>query len=514
MSQSEQSTDRVEIAIIGTGFAGLAMAIRLQQAGIEDFRLYERSSEVGGTWRDNQYPGAACDVQSHLYSYSFEPYPLWNRMFATAAQIQDYVLHCVRKYDLRRRVVLNAEVQTAVYNDATGRWALTTTTGRRVDARHVVAGCGGLSQPGMPNIPGMEDYQGERFHSAQWNHDYDLTGKKVAVVGTGASAIQIVPGIVDRVASLTLFQRTPAWVIAKPDRSISSTEQALYAQFPVLQKLQRARLYATLDPRSIAFTLNPALMKPVEAMARLHIRREVKDPVLREKLTPRYTIGCKRILMSNEYYPALQRSHVRVESGRDGAITRFTPTGIETADGRQHDVDCIVMATGFQQADALAPFDIRGRDGRSLAEVWGKNAEAYKGTTVHNFPNLYILVGPNTGLGHSSMILMIEAQVEYTLQAIQYARARGLQSLEVTAAAQEAYNTTLTRRLAKTVWASGCGAWYVNSEGRNTTLWPGSTTEFKWVMRHFDADAYRSVAARTSLRASHFEPALTEARAV
>lgn len=500
MSTTESTRDRVEVAIIGSGFAGLAMAIRLQQSGIEDFRIYERSHEVGGTWRDNQYPGAACDVQSHLYSYSFEPYPLWNRMFATAPQIQDYVLHCVRKYDLRRRVTLNAYVDHAVYHPETGRWTLTTQDGRTIDARHVVAGCGGLSQPGMPAIDGIADFEGELFHSAQWNHRYDLGGKRVAVVGTGASAIQLVPGIIDRVASLTLFQRTPAWVLAKPDRAIGAKEQALYARYPALQALQRARLYAALDVRSVAFTLTPSLMKPVEAFARHHIRSAVRDPVLCQKLTPSYTIGCKRILMSNDYYDALQKPHAQVETGAEGAIARITPTGVETADGRHHSVDCIVMATGFQQADALAPFDIRGRDGRSLSEVWAGNAEAYKGTTVHNFPNLYLLVGPNTGLGHSSMILMIEAQVAYALQAIQFARGRGLQSLEVRQKRQDAYNATLHQRLSKSVWATGCTAWYVNAGGKNTTMWPGSTTEFMQTMRHFDPDAYEAEAQR--LRAS------------
>lgn len=486
-------TEVIDIAIIGSGFAGLAMAIRLQQAGLTDFRIYERADELGGTWRDNQYPGAACDVQSHLYSLSFEPNPLWSRMFATANEIQDYVLHCVRTYDLRRRTRTGTEIVRAAYDSERGRWRLEAADGLVIDARTVVSGTGGLSQPGMPDIPGIDRFNGPLFHSAQWDHSVDLKGKRVAVVGTGASSIQIVPAIAPEVQKLTVFQRSPAWVIPKPDRTISATEQSLYARFPLLQKLQRTRLYATLDPRSIAFNHLPALMKPMELRAKLHIRSAVKNKARAAALTPSYHIGCKRVLMSNDYYPAMARSNVDLQTGKDGAIREIVANGVVTADGRLHEVDCIVMATGFQSADALAPFDIRGKDGRSLADVWGINAEAYKGTTVHGFPNLYILVGPNTGLGHSSMILMIEAQVNYAVQAIQLLKARGLRSLEVKKDAQQRYNEHIHVRLQRSVWSTGCGAWYTNSEGRNTTLWPGSTTEFIQRMRTFDSSAYHAV---------------------
>lgn len=433
-------------------------------------------------------------MQSHLYSLSFEPNPLWSRMFACAEEIQAYMLHCVRKYDLRRRTRTGTNIVRAEFNEETGRWLLTSADGHTVDARSVVSGTGGLSQPGMPKIPGIDRFSGALFHSAQWDHNVDLRGKRVGVVGTGASAIQIVPALAPDVEKLTVFQRTPAWVLPKPDREISPREQSLYARFPFLQKLQRARLYATLDPRSILFNRFPAAMKPAEMQAKRHIRSAVKDEARADALTPSYQIGCKRILMSNDYYPAFARENVDLQTGATGAIRKIVPEGVITADGTLHELDVIVMATGFQSADALAPFEIRGRDGRSLSEVWGINAEAYRGTTVHGFPNLYILVGPNTGLGHSSLILMIEAQVGYALQALQLLKSRGLRSLEVSRSEQTRYNEDMQERLKRTVWATGCDTWYTNSEGRNTTLWPGSTTEFIYRMRHFDAEAYRAKA--------------------
>lgn len=494
MSQSTTSAshdDLLEVAIVGSGFAGLAMAISLKQADITNFRIYERASELGGTWRDNQYPGAACDVQSHLYSYSFEPNPLWSRMFAPATEIQDYVLHCIRKYDLRRHTTVNTTIVSSEWLNDQGVWRITTHDDQVIHARSLVTGTGGLSQPNYADIPGLDSFKGRCFHSATWDHSFDLRGKRVAVVGTGASAIQIVPAIADQVSKLTVFQRTPAWVLPKPDREISPREQHLYARIPALQKLQRARLYTQLDPRSVAFAYAPALMKPVEWRAKMYIRSIVNKRTTADALTPSYTIGCKRILMSNDYYQAFNKPNVRLETGSTGAIRSIIPEGVVTQDGRVHEVDAIIMCTGFQSADALAPFEIRGRYNRTLDQAWGNNAEAYKGTTVHGFPNMYMLVGPNTGLGHSSMILMIEAQVKYASQAIQFRRSRGLQSLDVTLSAQKAYNAAIHKRLDNTVWATGCGAWYTNSEGRNTTLWPGSTTEFKWMMRHFDESAYR-----------------------
>lgn len=498
---SQLANDIVDTAIIGSGFAGLAMAIQLQRAGLDNFRIYERADELGGTWRDNQYPGAACDVQSHLYSLSFEPNPLWSRMFACAEEIQAYVLHCVRTYDLRRRTRTNTTIVRADYNEETGRWLLRAADGHTIDARAIVSGTGGLSQPALPKIAGIDRFAGALFHSAQWDHSIDLRGKRVGVVGTGASSIQIVPAIASEVAKLTVFQRTPAWVLPKPDREISEREQNLYARFPILQRLQRARLYAKLDPRSVAFNNFPVLMKPFELEAKWHIRSAIKDEALAQALTPKYHIGCKRILMSNDYYPAMARDNVDLQTGTSGAIQEIVEEGILTADGTLHELDIIVMATGFQTGDSLAPFPIYGRDGQSLTECWGINAEAYKGTTVHGFPNLFILVGPNTGLGHSSMILMIEAQVGYTLQALQLLKSRGLRSLEVSRSAQSRYNERLHARLEKSVWATGCNAWYTNSEGRNTTMWPGTTTEFIYRMRDFDQDAYRATPQVGALQA-------------
>lgn len=486
------SSERVHIAIVGSGFGGLGAAIALRQTGINDFAIYEKGDEVGGTWRDNQYPGAACDVQSFLYSYSFEQWPYWRRAFAPADQIFQYTLHCVSKYGLRPHVRLRSEIVEARWREEEANWLLRTSDGRTIVADHVVSATGGLSRPKLPQIPGIEKFQGEAFHTAKWNHDYDISGKRVAIVGTGASSIQVVPAIAHRVGKLSVFQRTPAWVIHKPDRDISPREQRLYAKFPALLRAQRARVYAQLDPRTVAFAIEPRLMQGFEMLAKRFVTAEVRDPVLREKLTPNYRIGCKRILMSNEYYPALQRDNVEVITGKDGAIVEVTEKGIRTADGREHELDCIIWATGFQEADALTPFPIFGRDGRELSEVWGINAEAYKGTSIHGFPNFYMLVGPNTGLGHSSMIIMIEAQIRYMMKALQWQKRVKADIIEVREAAQRSYNERIMKRLAKTVWATGCNSWYTNAEGRNTTLWPGSTTEFELMMSRFDPPAWES----------------------
>lgn len=482
--------EHVEVLIIGSGFGGLGAAIALKNAGIHDFVIAERANEVGGTWRDNRYPGAACDVQSFLYSYSFEQWPYWKRMFASAEQIFEYTLHCVDKYALRPHVRLQTEITSARWDDSERQWTAIAHDGRRFRARQLIVGTGGLSRPRLPEIPGIERFKGESFHTARWNHDYDLQGKRVAIVGTGASAIQIIPAIAELPQQLSVFQRTPAWVIHKPDRDVSEREQAIYQRFPRLLHAQRLRIMAQLEPRSAAFGVEPRLMIPFEAMAKRWIRQQVTDPKLREKLIPTYRIGCKRILMSNEYYPALQRPNVDVITGKDGAIVEITETGIRTADGRHTELDAIIWATGFQEADALAPFPIYGQDGRELSADWGTSPEAYKGTCVHGYPNLYLLVGPNTGLGHSSMIIMIEAQIRYLMQALAHQQATGVRALDVNADVQARYNARLMKRLDRTVWATGCNAWYTNAEGRNTTLWPGSTTEFEWMMRSFDPDAY------------------------
>lgn len=489
-----------DVAIVGAGFAGLAMGIRLQQAGLDDFVLYERRQGLGGTWYDNHYPGAACDVQSHLYSFSFEPKPDWTRRFAPQQEILSYLEHCADKYGIRRHLRLGTTVTSAVFDEAASRWTITTQDGARAHYRHLIFCTGGLSRPAFPDIPGLASFRGKVMHSAQWDDDYPLDGKTVGVIGTGASAIQIVPAIAPRVGRLHVFQRTPPWIVPKPDGPISPRRRALYAAFPFLQRLARLALYWQREALAPGFFRFPGLLRVGEWVSRRHLAKSVKDPELRRKLTPHYRMGCKRVLPTNDWYPALQRANVELVT--DG-VAEVRERSVVTRDGRERPVDALVLATGFQAAELVAPFVVRGRGGRELNEVWRDGPEAYLGTTVSGFPNLFLIVGPNTGLGHSSMILMIESQVQYILDSLQAARARGLRTIDVLPEAQARYNQRLQARLSRTVWnTGGCVSWYLTRNGRNTTLWPGFTFEFRLRTRHFDPVDYATEAARTAPEAA------------
>ncbi len=494
------------IVIVGTGFAGIGMAIRLKRAGIDDFTLLEQAGGVGGTWRDNHYPGAACDVESHLYSFSFEPNPKWSRTFAPQKEILSYLEHCVDKHGLRSHLRLNTAVVRSTYDDARGLWRVETSTGDTIEARALVLGCGGLSRPSYPDIAGLADFKGEMFHSARWNHEASLDGKRVGVIGTGASAIQIVPSVAPVAGKLSVFQRTPPWILPKHDPPISKTARARFARFPSLQMLARFGQYWRHEVFATGFVVQPKILGFAERLALRYLKRSVRDPALCAKLTPDYRMGCKRILLSNEYYPALCRDSVEVVT--DG-IDRVEARGVRTKDGTLHELDALVLATGFQAAEVGSPFEVRGAGGRDLSEAWKPGAEAYLGTTVAGFPNLFIIVGPNTGLGHSSMVLMIESQVRYILDAIKLMRARKLKSVDVRDDVQHAYNERLQARLGQTVWSSGCSSWYMASNGRNTTLWPGYTLEFMARTRKFDAGSYVLEAETAS--ASRRQPATPDA---
>jgi cation diffusion facilitator CzcD-associated flavoprotein CzcO len=476
------------VLIIGTGFAGLGMAIRLKQAGIHDFTILEQAPSLGGTWRDNHYPGAACDVPSPLYSFSFEPNPRWSRMFAPQKEILAYLEHCADKYDLRRHIEFDCGVKRAVFDDKKGLWTVTTSNGKTLRARALVAGCGGLSRPSLPDIAGLKSFEGKVFHTARWDHSYALAGKRVAVIGTGASAIQVVPAIAPLVAKLDVYQRTPPWIIPKPDPSFSERTQEVFAKVPGVQTFTRNAIYWLLEAFALGFVVDPRLMKPRQNQALKYLARAVKDPVLREKLTPKYTIGCKRILFTNDYFPAMQRENVALVTD---SIAHVDQRGIVTSDGVKREVDAIVLATGFQAAEACAPFEVVGRRGQDLNETWANGAEAYLGTTVAGFPNFFTIVGPNTGLGHSSMVFMIESQVQYILGALQHMRAKNVKTLDVRDGAQTQYNQRLHQRLDKTVWSKGgCTSWYQTRSGKNTTLWPGFTFEYRLKTRKFDPRPY------------------------
>ncbi|MEM5421653.1 flavin-containing monooxygenase [Paraburkholderia ferrariae] len=490
MNAPARTGDAIDIAIIGTGFAGLGMAIRLLQSGNQDFAVFEKADSVGGTWRDNHYPGCACDVQSHVYSFSFAPNPRWTRMFAPQPEIRAYLNRCVERFRLFPWLNFGHELTNATWDEAAHCWRLAFANGRRLTARVLISGMGGLSRPALPAIAGLDTFEGKAFHSQHWDHDYALEGKRVAVIGTGASAIQFVPQIAPRVAQLSLFQRTPPWIMPKPDRAISGFEQWLFRTLPITQALARAGLYWMLETRVLGFAVHPALMKNVQKLALRHIRHQVPDPELRAAVTPDYTIGCKRVLISNDYYPALLRKNVQVVTN---AIERVDRTGVVTADGVHHEVDCLIYGTGFQVADPFPPGTIVGRGGIDIVETWRDGAHAYLGTSLPGYPNFFMLVGPNTGLGHNSMVFMIESQIEYVLGALAAMKRDGADSIDVRPYVEARYNERIQNKLGRAIWSvGGCKSWYLDPRnGRNTTLWPGFTWRFRRATAHFSLADYR-----------------------
>jgi cation diffusion facilitator CzcD-associated flavoprotein CzcO len=480
------------VLVIGAGFAGLGMAIALKRTGVDDFVVLEQADEVGGTWRDNHYPGAACDVESHLYSYSFEPNPNWTRAFAPQREILDYLIGCADKYAVRPHIRFRTGAVRARFDEAASAWEVKTSAGDTLRAQVVVSACGPLNRPSLPDIPGLATFGGKAFHSARWDHSFPLEGKRVGVVGTGASAIQIVPSIATRVARLTVFQRTPPWIVPKPDRAFSEAERALFHRVPALQRLARRAIYWQREALAVGFVVEPRILAALSRIARHYLEKSVRDATLRSKLTPRYAMGCKRILPTNDWYVTLQRHNVEVVTD---PIAEVRPGGIVTCgEGRvtERALDAIVLATGFEAAEQMAPFEVRGRGGRELNDAWRDGAEAYLGTTVSGFPNLFLLVGPNTGLGHGSMIFMIESQIAYVTSAIETMRERKLKLVDVRADAQSRYNARVHERLKGTVWSSGCVSWYRTRSGKNTTLWPGFTFEFRVRTRKFEPSAYQT----------------------
>ncbi|WP_214367242.1 flavin-containing monooxygenase [Pseudonocardia sp. H11422] len=484
-STTGHSPRRVRIAIIGAGFSGLGMAIRLQQAGIGDFEILERAADIGGTWRDNSYPGCAVDVQSHLYSFSFAPNPEWSHTYSPQPEIWDYIKRVSAEHDVLRHVRFGHEVIGGEWNETTQRWLLHTAAGD-VEAQFVISGMGPLSNPIPPDISGLDTFAGHTFHSARWDHDHDLTGKRVAVIGTGSSAAQFVPEIQPKVGKLLVFQRTPGWTFPRNNRRISAVEHALYRRFPVLQRLVRARQY--LYREAIAFLLqSPKRVGVIEGVARRRLRKQVADPDLRAKLTPDYAMGCKRIIVTDDFHPALTRPNVEVVTE---SIREIRPSAVVTADGTEHEVDTLILGTGFQVMPVADP--LRGRDGVPLAQRWSTRREAYLGTTVAGYPNYFMLVGPNTATGHTSVLLYLESQISYIVQALRHLDRSGAPSLDVRPDVQDAFNRDLGERLAGTVWtAGGCRSWYLDSDGGTSALWPGYTWQFQKALRRFEPADYR-----------------------
>jgi cation diffusion facilitator CzcD-associated flavoprotein CzcO len=476
------------IVIIGSGFAGLGMAIQLKRNGFHDFVVLEKSEALGGTWHDNTYPGCACDVPSHMYSFSFELNPGWTRMFAPQAEIRSYLERTADKYRVREHIRFGSKVEAQEYDDETRRWNVTLADGTVYRPKAVVAGIGALHIPSYPELPGMETFQGTAFHSAEWDHSFDFTGKRVAVIGTGASAIQFVPKLAKQVDHLVLFQRTPPWIQPKPDRPIPAPVRKALEKVPGAARAFRNGIYWALEARAVGFTIDPRLSLPQEKLARWHIKRQIADPDLRAKVTPDYTIGCKRVLLSNDYYPALGRPNVDVETS---GVAEVREHSIVTGDGREHEVDAIVYGTGFKVTDALAEQNIVGRGGVKIQEVWENGIEAYRGTTVPGFPNYFYLLGPNTGLGHNSVVFMIETQIQHVLSCLRLLQETGGDSIEPRPEALREFNDRMHKRLRRAVWSEGgCQSWYLDESGVNRTLWPGHTFEFWAGSRKAKAEDY------------------------
>lgn len=470
---SQQRTRAV--VIVGAGFAGIAMAIALRQAGVRNFVILEKADRVGGTWRENTYPGCACDIRSHLYSYSFEPKADWKHEFGRQPEILAYIEHCVDKFGLRPHIRFGAEVTGAEYDEQAAAWRVSTADGGVLHGHALIAGLGPLHLPSIPELPGLERFEGRAFHSAQWDHDYGLSGKRVAVIGTGASAIQFVPQIAARTKHLTVFQRTAPWILPRPDREFTQAQQRRFERVPGARFAYRNMIYWLQESFVLGFE-HPRMIKGAERLGRWHLERQVHDPELRRRLTPGYTLGCKRTLVSSDYYPVFTRPGVELETG---GIAEIRERSIVTKDGRQIEADAIIFGTGFHVTDAMANMHLVGRDGLKISDAWRDGVTAHLGTTVAGFPNLFLLVGPNTGLGHNSIIFMIEAQVRYIMSCLRLVARSGARAIEVRPQAQQRFNDWVREKSSGSVWLQGgCASWYLDSEGVNRALWPGSTVSF------------------------------------
>jgi cation diffusion facilitator CzcD-associated flavoprotein CzcO len=468
------------VAIVGGGFGGVGAAALLRRAGHTDVALFERGERLGGVWHHNTYPGAACDIPSHLYEYSFAPNPSWSRRYAPQAEIQAYVERVARESGVQART--STQVTAAHWDGA--RWRLET-SGGPFAADVLITACGQLSQPSIPALPGLETFAGAAFHTARWRHDVPLAGKRVAVVGTGCSAIQVVPAIAEEVASLAVYQRSPGWTIPKLDFTYSPRAQALFARFPALQRLDRASVFYFHEFFTYGMTRHRPLLKLLEGAGRFNIRRGIKDPALRRRVTPTDEVGCKRIMLTDDWYPALARPDVELVTDR---IETITPTGIR-AGGREREADVIVLATGFKSHEFVAPMEIAGPSG-TLAQAWAGVARAYLGVTVPGFPNLFLLYGPNTNGGTGSVVSTIESSIAHVLAALRELDRRGAKAIEVRREAADAFDADLRKALAGTVWHSGCTNWYVDEHGNDPSQWPWTWLEYRRRTATLDPDAY------------------------
>lgn len=481
-----------QVGIVGAGFGGLIAALRLKNSGRESFVIFERAKEVGGTWRDNIYPGCGCDVHSHLYSIASEPKPDWSLMFSKQTEILAYLKSVVSKNKLNKFIRYNTDIVAIQFLEDSGNWQITDQNGKKVVVKLLILATGPLNRPNMPIIKGIENYKGKQFHSSAWDNTYDLTDKKVAIIGTGASSIQIIPNIAPIVGQLTVFQRTPAWVMPRHNRAISSFEKKLFAKAPFVQKMLREIIYWIRELFGLGFVGNNTINKLMAKAVLKKLEKEVQSPETRAKLIPNYQIGCKRILVADDFYPTFNRPNVHLETN---PIAQITENGIVTQNGTNHTADVLVFATGFVAAEIELHTKIAGKDGRMLIDEWRKNgAEAYHGATVSGYPNLAFILGPNTGLGHSSVVHIMESQMNYLMQYLEQLEKGGNNaSLDLKPQVQVAYNQQLQQKFDGTVWASGCKSWYLNRNGKNTTLYPRLTAAFRRETKRFEVADYTFV---------------------
>jgi cation diffusion facilitator CzcD-associated flavoprotein CzcO len=493
---STGSSQQPSVLIAGTGFGGIGLALELKRAGFHDFTLLEKAGEVGGVWRENTYPGAGCDIPSPYYSFSFEPKPDWPARYSLQPEIHAYIKHVVAKYGLGPHIRFDSEVTSAVFDEQRGLWRIETATGDVHEATVFVPALGQLSRPVWPDIPGRDTFTGHTFHSARWDHNHDLRGQRVAVIGTGASAIQFVPHVQPQAAELTLFQRSAPYIVPKPDRQYTPWHQRLFRRLPASQALERLVFWATGEVTTNALHGNKPIANSIEWIAKTHLAKQVSDPALRAKLTPDYQIGCKRVLFANNYYPAVAQPNVKVETGQ---INEITPRGVRTADGVEHEADTIIYGTGFAATDFLGGLDVRGLEGRTLADYWSQGAHAYLGIAVPGFPNLFCMYGPNTNLGAGSIIYMIERQARYIRQAVEHLAKPDVSYLDVDSAVEARYDEEIQSRLAKSVWTM-CSSWYRQDDGRVPTNWPGLVSEYDRRTKTLDLADFRSVTAKAGVR--------------
>jgi cation diffusion facilitator CzcD-associated flavoprotein CzcO len=475
------------VAVIGAGFGGIGLAIALKQAGIEDFVVLDRADDIGGIWRDNSYPGLCCDVPSHLYSFSFRPWR-WSRRFPPREEILGYLHGLVAEHDLGQHLRLGNGVVAAEFDADQAIWNLTLDDGGTLQAASVVCAVGQLGRPALPDIPGRDEFTGPSWHSGRWNHDVGLAGKRVAVVGTGASAIQFVPEVAKVAGQLDLYQRSAPYVLPKADRPYREFEQNLYDQLPVVRKADRLRIFLYGELLTSGFVLSPKLLAGPMQLWRRQLRSQIADPGLRAKCVPDYVMGCKRVVFSNDWYPTMTRPNVELITDR---IERIVPGGVVTADGTTRPAEVIVYGTGFKAVELLTPMQVTGRSGESLQEAWRDGAQAYLGISVSGFPNFFMLYGPNTNLGGNSIIYMLEGQIGYVLSAIQAIEAQRLAWLDVRPEVQDRFNAWVQKASRTSVWETGCHSWYTTSTGRNTNNWPDHTFMYRYRVRNFDLAAYR-----------------------